>query len=484
VSQPLPLLDDYSLGMRQDISRNQMPRGSVWNLVDYIPRLLGAPLRKRGSWAWGSPLTGGGGYTANVVYAPFNAGAQLLKVNSDGALKKVTSDIAETAIGALGFYSWPAPFYRDKVWFGEYGSVLSYYNGSAIATVAAAPKARHLVAYKDRLVAANGQVGATDLFQRIWFSQAGDPFTWDLTNSFIDATFPIAGLASLRNLILVFGDERTERIIGSAPPTALDVGDMERGPAFNVGCIDARSIAVYGELVLFANGEGIWRTDGSVPQNIIEIGGLRPYWIDLMSTWQPGWTLAAGIRADHYIVSIVDQNGVFQDCLMVHLPTFTWTRLSNVTARMFAVGGAAGELYFASRDVPRLGRLSPIFQPSSALGADANGAVVLPLLETPYHEGPGGLLRWKDLFYNYVLDGSGVGTTPSLDVSVATSPEEAVYTALGSYPAAVDIRRDSLPIRLDSVGLAFKLQQQLASSDTRLYELQAAAEPMEQSRVR
>lgn len=484
MSEPISLLSSFDLGMKQDIARDQLPRGVVWNLRDWIPRVIGAPLRKRGSWTWGSPLTGGGGYAINVAWAPFVAGSQLLKVNSDGALKKVTSDTAETAISALGVFPWPAVFYRDKVFYGEYGTVMAYYNGSAVATIAAAPKARHLVTYKDRLVASRGSVGGTDFYQRTWFANAGDPLTWDLTNSFIDHTFPVVGSVALRNMILAFGEESAERIVGSSPPTALDIGDMERGSAFNEGCLDARSIVTYGEFAIWANKKGIWRTDGSIPENISRSGGLRRFWADLMQSWQAGWTIAAGIVSDNYIVSVLDHNGVFKDCFLLDLGNLSWCRQSNVEATMFATQGGLDELYFARRPDARLGRVAPIFRPSAASGADADGDIVLPVLETGYEHGPPGIKRWTDLFANYILDGSGVGTSPSLQVGVIISPEETVYTTLGALPAAVDLRRDTLPIRYDSPGVAFKFEQLLASGDTRLHDISAAVSPLEGSRVR
>ncbi len=487
MSQPIQLLEEFGLGMKQDIPRDRMPSGAVWNLVDYVPRILGAGLRKRGGWTWGSPLTAGGGYAINVAYAPFLAGPQRLKVNSGGALYNVTADGSETLIGALGStFKWPPVFYRDRVFFGDYDTVLAYYNGSAIATVAAAPKARYLTTYKDRLVLANGKVGASAYPQRIWFANPGDPLTYDLTNSYIDASFPVnGGVVSLRNLILVFGDSQTERILGTTPPTALDLGDMERGIAFNVGCIDSRSIVPYGELVIFANGEGIWRTDGSVPENLTRGGALRRYWLDLMSTWQSGWTLAAGIIADNYIISITDQNGAFQDCLMLDLGSLSWVRHSNIGASMFASAiGAAEELFFSRRADTRLGRIAPIFRPSSAVGADADATVILPVMESPYIVGKPGLKRWRDLYANYLLDGSGVGTSPSFDVGIITEPEDTTYTSIGALPGQATMRRDTLPIRFDSPGIALRLMQQLASGDTRIHALEADVYPMEGSRVR
>lgn len=486
MSIPLVLGDDWPLGMKQDLARNQMPKGVAWNLVDYVPRILGAPLRKRGSWTWGSPLSGTGSYTVNVFFAPFRAGPKLIKVDNLGNWYDVVSDTSETAIS--GSFASPNPywFHRDKIFAGYYANAPVYWTGSGgLAAVAAAPQAAYGITYKDRSVMANGKVGATDLPQRVWLSAPGDPLTWDLTNTFIDASFPVRGLASLRNMFLIFGDRSTERVVGAEPPSSLSIGDMERGVAFNVGCLDARSITSYGEMVLFANGEGVWRTDGSVPENLVRAGGLRTYWRNLLSQWRTGWTLAGGIYGDSYVISISDDNRVFQDCLILDLGTLSWSRLANVNAAMMtSAQGAAEEVYFGLRDRVRLGRLAPIFRPSASLGADANGVVVQPIIETGYVEGKPGIKRWLDLFCNYLLDGSGVGTSPTFQVGVITEPEDTTYTTIGSLPGEAIMRRDTLPIRFDSPGIALKFQQQLASSDTRMFSMEASVNPFEGSRVR
>jgi hypothetical protein len=199
----------------------------------------------------------------------------------------------------------PIVFHRDRAIALSYGAAPTYWTGTgAKASIAAAPQASYGVVYKDMSVFANGKVGATDLPQRVWFSLEGDPLSWDLNNSYIDASFPVRAVASLRNMVLVFGDGSAERVLGSSPPVVGDLGDMEHGLAFNVGCIDARSIAYYGDLAIFANGQGIWRTDGSVPENLTRSGHLRRYWLDLMANWTSAslvsrvpWRSSASTRA-------------------------------------------------------------------------------------------------------------------------------------------------------------------------------------------
>ena len=53
MAQPITLHSSYA-GMAQDYSRDQLPPSTVWNMVDFFPNSLGAPLRKRGGWVYAS----------------------------------------------------------------------------------------------------------------------------------------------------------------------------------------------------------------------------------------------------------------------------------------------------------------------------------------------------------------------------------------------------------------------------------------------
>ncbi len=485
MAEPTLLQEVYARGMVQDSARNQLPRGAVWNMTDYIPRLLAAALRKRGGWTNGSPA-GGVGYAAGVAYAPFKAGDQLVKLNSAGTLYRVDSDTSETLIsGSVGVPVAPTWFHRDKLFIAQFGQTLIYYNGTAIATLAGAPQAAFGTVYKDRTVLGRAKVGGTDFLERLYFSNAGDPLTYDTTNSFISMSYPLVGAAALRNQILVFSIGHTERILGSTPPTATDIGDMEKAPLFDIGCLDARSIVIHGETVIFANGHGIYRTDGSVPENITKGGGLSRYWLDLMQAWQPGWVLASGEISENYVITVLDHNGVFKDCFALDLQSLAWTRFKNIPATMFAAAAGVGEeLYFSRRDASRIGRLAPIFRPTAANASDANGVAVEPTLEFPYFQAQPGRKRWLYAFLSYMLDDTGVDANPTLELSVQLDPNEDGYTVLGSFGESAVTTREELPVRYDGLGASFKLRQVGASADTRIGELEADVYALEPSRTR
>src|SRR3954463_2650826 len=63
MGQPVTL-HSYYAGMARDSSRDQLPPGFLWNLQDFIPNYLGAPLRKRGGWTLASSSMSANGSTS------------------------------------------------------------------------------------------------------------------------------------------------------------------------------------------------------------------------------------------------------------------------------------------------------------------------------------------------------------------------------------------------------------------------------------
>jgi hypothetical protein len=167
-------------------------------------------------------------------------------------------------------------------------------NAAGTLTVAALggspPQGQYAAVWGDYTLLAN----TTAQPQRLYFSDPGDPETWDTTNSFWDFTTPINGLATTRSFILAFHDGTMSRLRGTTPPPGSDFYNDD--PIFNVGCTDARSIAVDGDRIVWANGEGIWVTDGSAkPANLAELCGRLSFWQETLVGYdKSSWTLAGG----------------------------------------------------------------------------------------------------------------------------------------------------------------------------------------------
>src|SRR4051812_9662671 len=119
MAQPHPFAFSFARGMRQDESRDQIPTGSAWNLLDFIPRLLGAPVVKRGGYAYASPdlstVKATAGYVQAVVHAPFSAAAKLCAIDEDGELYTIASSSSASDIGAAVASLQVPVFHRNRL---------------------------------------------------------------------------------------------------------------------------------------------------------------------------------------------------------------------------------------------------------------------------------------------------------------------------------------------------------------------------------
>src|SRR5690349_13839736 len=56
--------------MRRDVDRTQLPGGSVWNLVDFIPDEVSAAASGRGGWTYSGPVMTGAAILGSIGYHP------------------------------------------------------------------------------------------------------------------------------------------------------------------------------------------------------------------------------------------------------------------------------------------------------------------------------------------------------------------------------------------------------------------------------
>jgi hypothetical protein len=471
----------YSAGIRRDGARDQLPAGAVWDLVDYVPNVLGAPLRKRGPWSYGSDALGSSSYAAACAYADFTTGAAAVAIDNAGIVYRVNPATgAVTSEGAAVVPISPPQLHRDVLVIpSPDGTTLPQKylaaGGAPAALAVTAPAGQYAAVYKDRTVLAS--VSGNE--QRVYFGPGGAPTqAWDTTNSWIDASFPVVGLAAMRNVIVVFGAGRCERIRGNTPPPNTD---MLREPLFDAGCIDARTIVPYGDNVIFANEQGIWLTDGAVPENLSKSSGMLGYWTDLLADYTASWTLAAGLHRGHYVISIMN-GSAFVDAIALNVDARSWFRISNLRTSMFArAHGTSEELYFAVRTDAHLGKLSTIFTPDDVdTSTDGDGNAILPVLETGFFKDTPTEKRWHNLYVDYQLAG---GSSPTLAIAYLTSPDATSYTTLSKALAQqTHVDRKRVPLRVRARGLAFRVTQTAASTDTRLHELEVEAHSLEGNR--
>lgn len=488
MARTILLQDRFSGGSKQDLPRDQLPAGALWYATDMLPS-INAKLRERGGYTHASADIAATVATASRVeggiYAPFVAAAKNCVIDEDGNLVTVAADGTVTNVGALVTVVQNPVFHRDKVIAFAAGGATApkKYTGSAISALGGSPpNAVYATVFTDRTVA--GRTSAAT--SRLFFSAAGNPESWDTTNSYIDFTYPVTGLASLRTAILIFHDGYVSRIRGYTPPTvAGGSGDFAvDDPLWNVGCSDARSIAYWGDQVIFANGGGIHITDGAGQDDLTRRCGMKRFWQDtIMSGYSASsWTIAGGVLRDHYIVSVMN-GATFKGAAVIDLRGQAWWPMTNFDfISAWSQQGAVDELYMGRRGAARVASLSSIFNPVAAVKNDGDGDAVAGTVETPYYKGKDVEKGWRRLFVKHYLADYATDN-PTVAVSYVKTPEATSYTAITGALAentAEDRKPKSLGFASD--GVAFKLARANAG-DWRLSSLTADVNIREGSRT-
>jgi len=485
VASPIALPAAFD-GMAQDFPRDSMPKGKAWNMVDYIPQSLGAPLTERGGWAYASPSLAVSDTAATnvlaVTYAPFTGGAQLLAINDTGNLLKVASSATATNVGAVIIPKQNPVFHQNVLVITNSNgtTALKKYDGTTIAALGGtSPAAQYAAVFANRTWLANASAQP----QRVYASNAGDATSYDTTNTWLDVSAPVTGLAALPNVLLVFMQDKTARFRGTTPPPQTDM--IIDDPIFQYGCTDARSIAVNGSSCCFANGTGVFLTNGTAfPTDLTEAVGMKKYWRDLLATYDPSaWTLGGGWFGNLYVISVMSA-GSFVDAIVFDVRKSTAYRVSNLDATAFGAAVQAGqELYAAARGEARLYKLSTMFTPAVAYKADGDGTAVAGVWETPFYDTQKiGTQRWKDVYLEYDLRDAATDV-PTMTLGYIDSPEVTSYTSC-SPVLAVTTKRKLVrrPVRKHSMGMAFKVTRTNAASQAKIYGIGSTAYPREGSR--
>ena len=493
------LLQDRFTGVKQDLPRDQLPAGSLWYATDMLPS-INAKLRERGGYSYASAniaaVVATASYVIGGIHAPFVAASKNCVIDEDGNLVTVADDVtitdagvfsggAVTDVGAFVIVSQNPVFHRDKVIAFAAGGATApkKYTGSAISALGGSPpNAIYATVFTDRTVA--GRTTAQP--QRLYFSAAGNPESWDTTNSYIDLTYPITGLASLRTAILIFHDGYVSRIRGYTPPTvAGGSGDFAvDDPIWNVGCSDARSIAYWGDQIIFADGEGIYTTDGAGVDDLTRRCGMKRYW---QNTIMAGYTskvgsIAGGVLRDHYIITVINGINTFQGGAVIDLRNLAWWPITNLDfTSMWSKQAAVDELYAGRRGAARIASLASIFVPAASVRNDGDGDVVAGTVETPYYRGKPGEKGWRRLFLTHYLADYATDN-PTVAVSYVKTPEATSYAAItGSLTENTAEDRKPKSLGFSSDGVAFKLTRANAG-DWRLSSIEADVHTREGSR--
>lgn len=480
--------------MVRDVPRDRMPPGACWGLKDWIPGEKGAPAARRGGWAYASPnlttINANVTYVSSVVYAPSLTPPLVCVGRSAAATRLFTVTDTSTASdkGATDFPVENPKFYRGLVilcdWDGT--SSPSSWDGTTLSTTLSGspPSGSRSCAYKDHFVLAGSSTNA----ERMWFSAAGNPTSWDLTSGYLDTTGPITGLHAFRDMILIFHEGTMEKLLGSIPPPG---SDMTRGPLFDTGTKYPGSITGSDSFCCFANASSVYMTDGNELVDLAADGGMRSYWQSLFGT--TGRIVSGVFARGWYFVSVASASTLGATpthlaTFMINVQTRAWVELGNV--KMFGAARALGdkeELYWGSMTEARVNTLTGIFDGTNK--NDGDGTAVTPTLETPYYNVGQSKGRWRNTYVTYDMSDAATDN-PTMALSYILDPDDTSYTAVvgqdgNAYPLAetTEQTRVRRQVGKATFGAAFKLVQSNASGKTMLRRLEAELHAREESRV-
>ncbi len=261
---------DFSRGIH--LYSTNPPEGSVQDSRDFF--WSGEALCKRGSGSITNRVAAAAAhYPVAAINAEFIAGDQLLAVTDDGKLNTVGSSATLLKDMGSAWASKQNPVFsiigtNQKVVIpANNGTSVPYVyvgSGTPAALGGSPPPAKYACIHLSRVILANSTANAN----RVWFSPVPDiESAWDTTNSWIDADAEVIGVASVGGALLVFCKRHLEKIIGDTPPGS-GTSNMSRSRIGTVGCVDARSIVVHGNLCYFASTTGVWVTDGVTLKSI------------------------------------------------------------------------------------------------------------------------------------------------------------------------------------------------------------------------
>jgi len=488
VSAPTSLLQG-ARAFARDQPRDALPKGYLWDINDFVPTLIDTILTGRGAWLWGCPSQGGGDFAAGIL-APFTSGEQVLASTANGTLYQVDSLNPPFNLTSRGTVppaiQNPVQLLDQTIWFDGTGATAPGIVGPTGGQTAAPGAPAVKVGAVWRGYVAGG--GAPSSADTVWFSPPNTASTtWD-ANSFIRTAGPITGMAALRSILLVFHPGSTERIRGTIVPHTGDSGtrDTVLEPLFGrEGTTEPRSICYWNENVIFANEHGVQLTDGSAIRNLISQGSISYFWRPL---YQNKKTISASVFLDYYVVTVLKQDNS-SVTLVCDLNKRQWFKFTNIAATcMFTSAGTTNmeRFWCGIQGSGRLARLAPTFFPplGGTTLVDDNGVPVLPNLETGWYRlGQEGRKRIRFAYLSY--DVRAAAATPNMfDLSyIDVSPQDPTFTLAGSYPSTDRYQRFRTPVGKNTYGIAFRFEQKVPSTVTRIFDLAVDAHMTERGRV-
>jgi hypothetical protein len=505
VAQPQSILQDVK-GIGRDFAIDSLPRGFVWDMIDFIPNRRGARLEMRGPWEYHSTVAMAGTCWSGK-HAAFSKGARLLvsagpnlyshPVGAAGAPVLLGTLFPLTLTNGVMLY--------DRCYFAD-GQGLQVpkrvrFDGTTFTIESlhnTAPKAKLVETYKSRLIA----TGDPSQPQRVYFSEletdpiGGPPFgpmaQWD-TGSYIDTAREVKAFAPMGAQILAFHAKSIEKIRGSIPPGAnLDTDMFMDAFTDQQGCEDPASVVQWQENVIFANSRGVHLTDGATIRSLSDQGSIGDLWRTLFERKRSGTQVMCGVFLDYLFVTVLTnfQTGIPPENLPVtlvcDLNNRSWFRLSNIDATcMIESEQGVEEMWCGIDGTNRLIEISPTFfghidLPESGIppatvvdSVDGDGKPVLPLLDLGFKKlGPEGVKRLRHI---YVSHQSQRVTTPAnifqVEYRVNPAPIRTDFMLAGILPSEQQYTRSRVNVGRRGYGIQVVVRQILPTYITRIYDV-------------
>jgi hypothetical protein len=528
VAKPQSILGQVK-GMARDFSLDAMPKGYVWDLVDYVPSQRGAQLEGRGPWSYLTTNSLAGTIWGGVD-AVYKAGEKLLVAAGPNLYEqpRMPMPAGGTAAASLVGTLFPSVLHNGKFYFntvywadaqGLQAPKSIDWNGSAFTIVqlggANTPKPKLIDVWKGRLLAAGDPANPNNVY---WSPNTGGPGSaWDVQAV---VAFPreVTAFGPMANVCICFHDGMTSRIKGgNLPPgtgitKALGMDTTVDTFSNQYGCVDPASVVAWQENLIFANSHGVMLTDGSTIRSLSDQGGIGEVWRHLYALKRTGTQVSCGIYLDMLFCSILTQwdgTTAREDrpfTFVCDLSARTWYRFSNVLGTcMIPSTTGAEQLWFGTDSVSqaaqyanRLARVSPMFtgltdiDPDTQFAVSASDAVdgntvpILPRITTSWQTlGPEGQKRVRSVYVSHATQKQTpfpAGNVMSVGYRLTPVILDS-FVNVGGLPFSNLYDRKRLPIGRSAYGIQVHLEQILPSHISRLYDIGIEEWPIDRGRV-
>ena len=509
MANPQSLLEDVR-GLGRDFAIDGLPRGFVWDLIDYIPNRRGAKLEGRGPWSYhttGSPLAGtiwGG------KHAAFSKGQKLLVWGGNTLYDHpIAAPGTPSSIGTLftsGLQN--GVMLRDRVYFAD-GQGLAVpkrvsWDGVSAPVIesihSSAPKAKLVEVYKEYLIAAGDPANPQNLYFSLLESDpsSGPPFgpmaAWDV-KSVMGAPRDITALAPMSGQILLFHPKSIGKIRGGIPPSSNTDTDMTQDMfSDQMGCTDPASVCQWQENVIFCNSRGVHLTDGATIRSLSDQGSIGDFWRFVYSRKRSGTQVVAGVFLDFLLVTILTDYtppGMTHDepfTFVCDLNERTWFRFANYYPTCYIESELGAEEVWAGLDADlKLMKIGPVFYgnqdipegavPVSPLvdAIDGNTKPVLPLIDLGWKRlGPEGVKRLRHVYVSHqtrLATGNADVLQVDYQTNIGTELLAPSMTTAGLLPTVSEYTRHRLKVGKRGYGIRFIIKQTVPTAVSRLYDV-------------